>query len=55
MFKYYDYYGSIGRDHFPIADTLEEALNTTPSIPENGIIRELQEGLIKSFPNDLWE
>lgn len=54
MFKYYDYYGSTGRDNFPIVDTLEEALTVTPSIPENGIISELQEGLIKSFPNDLW-
>ena len=55
MFKYYDYYGSTRRNSFPIVDTLEEALNVTPSIPENGIISELQEGLIKSFPNDLWK
>lgn len=55
IFKYQDYYYSTGRTEFPIATSIEEALNTTPSIPNIQIIKEIQKNLIESFPYDLWE
>lgn len=55
IFKYQDYYHSTGRTEFPIATSIEEALNITPSIPNTQIIKEIQKNLIQSFPYDLWE
>lgn len=52
-FKYLDYYYSTGRYDVKIADSFEEALEMEPMpLPD---LMGLQEGLIKSFPYDLWE
>jgi pyruvyltransferase len=52
MFKYEDYYHSTGRYNFPIASTVEEALEITPApLPD---LKPLQRNLIQSFPVDLW-
>ena len=52
-FKYKDYYYSTNRFDFPIATTVEEALVTPPlPIPD---FSELQQGLMNSFPYDLWD
>ena len=52
-FKYYDYYLSTGRPDIKIADTFEEAKKMSPlSIPD---LTKLQQGLLDSFPYDLWE
>jgi len=53
-FKYYDYYYSTKRSQVSFASTIEEALLMEPmKLPDN--MKELQEGLIRSFPYDLWE
>ena len=52
-FKYLDYYYSTGRYNIKIAETFEEALTMEPlPLPD---LKSLQEGLIKTFPYDLWE
>lgn len=52
-FKYMDYYYSTGRHDIPLLTTVEEALSVEPlPIPD---LSELQQGLIKTFPYDLWE
>jgi pyruvyltransferase len=52
-FKYLDYYYSTGRKDIKIAESFEEALNMEPlKLPD---LKPLQEGLMKSFPYDLWE
>lgn len=52
-FKYKDYYYSTNRFDFQIATTVEEALVTPPlPIPD---FSELQQGLMNSFPYDLWD
>ncbi len=52
-FKYLDYYYSTGRRNIKIADTFEEALKMEPlPLPD---LKPLQEGLIRTFPYDLWE
>lgn len=52
-FKYLDYYYSTGRKNVIIAESFEEALNVKPmELPD---LKPLQEGLIKTFPYDLWE
>lgn len=51
--KYYDYYYSTKRYNIPVARTVEEALQMQPiTLPNN--IDEIQNGLMKSFPLDLW-
>lgn len=51
-FKYLDYYASTGRKPETIPTTIEEAMNTDPlPLPD---LKPLQEGLLKSFPYDLW-
>lgn len=51
-FKYKDYYASTGRKPEIIPTTIEEAMNTEPlPLPD---LKPLQEGLIESFPYDLW-
>lgn len=51
-FKYRDYYYSTGRYMFPIADSVEAALHTSPcALPD---IKPLQENLLRTFPVDLW-
>ena len=52
-FKYLDYYYSTGRQDIKIAQSFEEALDMEPMpLPD---LKTLQEGLINSFPYDLWE
>ncbi len=52
-FKYKDYYYSTGRQNIPIITSIEEALSTEPlPIPD---FAQLQQGLMQSFPYDLWE
>lgn len=52
-FKYKDYYYSTGRHDIPMLTTIEEALAAEPlPIPD---LSTLQQGLMKSFPYDLWE
>ena len=51
--KYKDYYLSTGREEFPIVNSIEEALKTTP--PEIPSFEKITEDLIKSFPYDLWD
>lgn len=54
FFKYYDYYYSTNRYSFVIAETIEDAILLDPmGLPNN--LEELREGLIKSFPYDLYE
>lgn len=53
-FKYDDYYASTGRPDYIYASTIEEAIEMEPMpLPTN--IKELQKGLIDSFPYDLWK
>ena len=52
-FKYKDWYCSTGRYDVPMADTFEEALKQTP--PPLPDLREMQQGLLDTFPYDLWE
>ncbi len=54
IFKYYDWYYSTNRYNVRTATSLEEAVRMEPmELPKN--IEELKEGLLKSFPYDLWE
>lgn len=51
-FKYLDYYASTGRTDIHIADTFEEACRMEPlPLPD---LKPLQEGLLVTFPYDLW-
>ena len=53
QFKFKDYYLGTGRTDFPLVTSLVEAYDSyAPQIPE---LSELREGLLKSFPYDLWE
>ena len=52
-FKYYDYYFSTGRRDIVIAETFEEALKMKPlPLPD---LSKLRQGLLDSFPYDLWD
>lgn len=52
--KYKDWYYSTGRKLFPIAKSVEEALNLEPSLLEKNTLQKMQDGLIETFPVDLW-
>lgn len=52
--KYKDWYYSTGRKSFPIASSVDEALNLQPSILEKNTLQKMQNGLIETFPRDLW-
>lgn len=53
-FKYNDYYASTKRENYISAESVDEAIKMVPmELPKN--IKELQKGLIESFPFDLWE
>lgn len=53
LFKYYDYYYSTKRYNVKIARTIEEATIMDPMpLPQN--LDELRQGLIDTFPYDLW-
>lgn len=52
LFKYFDYYYSTGRYSFPIAETVEAALQVIP--PELPEFDRMREDLLKAFPIDLW-
>lgn len=52
-FKYLDWYHSTGRFDIHIAESIEEAMAMdAPPLPN---LEKLQEGLLNSFPYDLWE
>lgn len=52
-FKYLDYYASTGREPDCIPTSVEEAMECEPlPLPDLGV---LQNGLIESFPYDLWQ
>lgn len=52
-FKYMDYYYSTGRKDIKIADSIEDAMKMEPlPLPD---LKDLQEGLLKTFPYDLWD
>lgn len=52
-FKYLDYYFSTGRRDIVIAETFEEAKKMKPlPLPD---LSKLRQGLLDSFPYDLWE
>ena len=52
-FKYKDYYASTGRILDEIPTSVEEATGREPMpLPD---LKSLQEGLLESFPYDLWE
>ena len=53
LFKYRDYYTSTGRETFPVAASVEEALSLVPSPPPD--FTSLRKGLLDSFPIDLWK
>ena len=53
-YKFLDYYYSTGRKNIVFAKTIEEALTIQPmNLPTN--LDNLRNGLIQSFPYDLWE
>lgn len=52
-FKYDDYYASTLRPDYRFASSIEEAIGMEPMpLPTN--IAQLQDGLIRAFPYDLW-
>lgn len=53
--KYKDWYYSTNRDTFPIADSVEDALNMTPNPPDKSTLKMMQKNLLDTFPKDLWE
>lgn len=53
MLKYFDYYYSTGRYKFPIISNLSDYKTIIPSaLPD---FKKLQQGLLDSFPVDLWD
>lgn len=53
LFKYDDYYQSTGREKYKVALTLEQAWELGPEeLPD---FSKLQQGLLDSFPIDLWK
>lgn len=53
-FKYDDWYSSTNREHYFSSSSVEEAIKMDPMpLPDN--LDELREGLINSFPYDLWD
>ena len=52
-FKFRDYYYSTERYDFPVANTIEEALTMEPPPLPN--LDKLRQGLIDSFPYDIWK
>lgn len=51
-FKYEDYYLSTGRSTFPMADSVEQAMNVAGEI--NPCIASMQSSLLESFPRDIF-
>lgn len=52
LFKYFDYYYSTMRFSFPIAETVEEALQVKPVMMPD--FENMKKNLLKAFPVDLW-
>ena len=52
LLKYQDWYQSTGRDTFPIAGSIEEALTLTP--PPIPVLTQMQKNIMDAFPKDLW-
>ncbi|MEE3325413.1 MAG: polysaccharide pyruvyl transferase family protein [Methanosphaera sp.] len=56
MLKYEDYYFSTDRMNFPVAYSIESALQMDPpSLPNRSLLKNMRETMIKAFPRDLWE
>lgn len=53
--KYKDWYYSTKRYDFPIAKSVEEALQMTPQLPSKRVIEDMQQVMLETFPVDLWE
>lgn len=53
VLKYYDYYYGTGRQHFPVAESVEQALTMLP--PQIPDFTAMQEAVLAAFPTDLWE
>ena len=54
IFKFDDYYHSTNRFNYPVAKSIEEAIERIPPpLPNN--FDEMRDNLIKTFPYDLWE
>ncbi|EMM5895265.1 polysaccharide pyruvyl transferase family protein [Klebsiella michiganensis] len=51
-FKYDDYYFGTGRDNYPVANTVEQALDLAPARPIE--LPSITKSLMQSFPYDLW-
>lgn len=52
LFKYKDYYYGTKRYNFPIAKTIEEALEVEPvALPD---LHDIRKNLIDAFPDDIW-
>ncbi|ENY0909456.1 polysaccharide pyruvyl transferase family protein [Serratia marcescens] len=51
-FKYDDYYFGTGREEYPIASTIEEAMSMTPAKPID--MPTVSSRIFKAFPYDLW-
>lgn len=53
LYKFKDWYYSTGRTQIEYAESVQQALNMTPmSLPD---LTKIQEGLLKSFPRDIWQ
>ena len=56
LIKYLDYYLSTGRNDFPIAESIEEALLMEPAtLPSKELFVQMQERMMNAFPYDLWK
>lgn len=53
MLKYYDYYYGTGRNTFPIADSVEQAMKIEK--PNFVDFTEMRKNLLNAFPTDLWD
>lgn len=55
IFKYKDYYFSTGRKTFPVANSIEQALELGGTPIDYDIIKQMQFHLLEVFPEDLWD
>lgn len=55
LIKYRDWYYSTGRQTWSMANSIEEALSMDVAPLDSAVIKKLQQGLMDSFPVDLWE
>lgn len=53
--KYKDWYFSTGRNTFPIANSIEHALELGGTPIDYNLIKQMQHRLLESFPTELWD